>query len=228
MKFFTKFRSGALVLAAAAIMALAFASVATAMPVGNAHAAKAGPRGPRGFQGLPGPVGPAGPAGPLGPQGPAGGLGPVGPAGPQGPVGPPGPAGGAGNTNTTEFHYEAVPNSASQTVAHLDGMDLNASCNAFGRITVLAQATQVAPGVLNTRLGFGSFNIVTRFGLANTTFEFLLSPLSNQNNRADVHINYISNTRHVTVVSFGATDSQDGANGLGSAVCAMYGTATSF
>ena len=199
------------------------------MPVGGgAHSAKAGktgPRGPRGFPGLIGPVGPAGPAGPLGPAGPAG---PGGPAGPQGPVGPPGPAGGAGNTNTTEFHYEAVPNSASLTVAHLNGMDLNASCGPTGRITVLAQATQVAPGVLNVREGFGAFEIITRFGLANTTFSTLLSPGSTPNNRADVHINYISNTRQVTTLSFGATDSQDGANGLGNAVCAMYGTATSF
>ena len=192
------------------------------------HKTKIGPRGPRGFVGAIGPIGPVGPAGPMGPLGPQGPAGPGGPAGPQGPVGPPGPAGGAGNTNTTEFHYEADPSSASQTVAHLDGMDLNASCNAFGRITVLAQATQTAPGVLNLRSGFGSFEIVTRFGLANTTFEVLLSPLSGPNNRADTHINYISNARHVTVISMGATDSQDGANGLGNAVCAMYGTATSF
>jgi hypothetical protein len=213
----------------------AITQAASAHPQGQTATVKVkvgprGPRGPRGFRGLMGLRGPAGPAGPLGPAGPAGPAGPkgdTGPAGPQGPAGIPGPAGGAGNTNTTEFHYGAVPNSPSQTVAHLDGMDLNASCSAAGRITLIAQATNVAPGVLTVREGLG-FSIITRFGTANTTFEILMSPLSSAANRADTHINYLSNAGHVTTVSMGATDAADGPNGLGSSVCAMFGTASSF
>ena len=162
-----RFKLAAVGLAAAAFGALG-ASSAVASPQlanGTQHVGKVGPRGPKGARGPIGKTGPAGPAGPVGPAGPAGaqGLtgalgpvgpaGPIGPAGPQGPAGPAGPAGGAGNTNTTEFHYGAVPSSPRQTVAMLDGMTLNASCSAAGRLTLIAQATQVAPGVLTVREG---------------------------------------------------------------------------
>ena len=213
-------------------MMVSGSAAAVAMPQGgqaSAHAAKAGPRGPRGF---PGPAGPQGPQGVqgfpglIGPVGPAGPAGPVGPAGPQGDPGPIGPAGPGGN-NAEEFHFAAVPNTPSTTVAHLDGLNLNASCSAFGRLTLIAQATDVAPGVLTVREGL-AFSIITRFGLANTTFEILMSPVSSAGNRASTEVNYISNAGKVTTIQVGATDSADGANGLGSAVCAMFGTAITF
>jgi hypothetical protein len=207
------------------------AAIAGAQP-NQAHVAKVGPRGPRGFRG---PVGPRGPAGATGPAGAIGAMGlpgatgpagPIGPAGPQGDPGPQGPAGPGGN-NAEEFHFAAVPSTPSTTVAHLDGLDLNASCSAGGRITLLAQATDVAPGVLTVREGL-AFSIITRFGLANTTFETLMSPLSSAANRASTELQYISNAGKVTTLQVGATDAADGANGLGSAVCAMFGTAITF
>lgn len=217
-------------LALVASFCLIGAGVASAMPEGNAHAAKVvvkkGPRGPRGFPGLPGPVGPAGPAGPLGPAGPAGPVGPAGPAGPQGPAGPPGSSTTSGGA-VTEFHFGGVPSTPSTTVASLDGLTLNASCSALGRLTLIAQATDVAPGVLTVREGL-AFSIITRFGTANTTFEVLMSPLSSAANRADTEVRYISNAGKVTTISVGATDAADGPNGLGSSVCAMFGTAITF
>ena len=210
------------------IVALATA----AMLVGGSATAQAsnhgkvGPRGPRGFIGAIGPIGPVGPSGPMGPLGPQGPKGDTGAQGPQGDPGPIGPAGPGGN-NAMEFHFEGVPNTPTTNVAHLDGLDLNASCGPTGRISLFAQATQVAPGVLTAREGLG-FSIITRFGLANTTFEQLMGPLSSAANRADTHVNYISNSRKVTTIQVGATDSADGANGLGNAVCAMFGTAITF
>jgi hypothetical protein len=106
-------------------------------------------------------------------------------------------------------------------------VDLDASCNAFGRITLIAQATNVAPGVLTFRSGT-SFFIITRFGTANTTFAFLLSPASSAANRADTEIRFISNAGQVTTASIGATDSADGPNGLGTSVCAVFGNAITF
>lgn len=221
-------------LATAATMLVGGSAVAQAMPVGGgakAHSAggKVGPRGPRGFKGLIGPVGPAGPAGPLGPAGP---VGPAGPAGPQGIPGPQGPAGPPGSSTTsggavTEFHFAGVPNTPSTTVATLDGLTLNASCGPLGRLTVLAQATNTAPGVLSYREGL-LFNIIPRFGTTNTTFATIVSPLSGPADRASSELNYISNNGHVTTVQFGSSDSADGANGLGNAVCVMYGTAITF
>ena len=182
-----------------------------------------GPRGPRGF------VGAIGPIGPVGPAGPAGALGPIGPAGPVGPQGDPGPIGpaGPGGNNAMQFKFTANPSTPSTTVAHLDGLDLNASCSALGRLTLIAQSTDVAPGVLTVREGL-SFSIITRFGLANTTFEILMSPLSSADNRASTEVNYISHAGKVTTIQAGATDAADGANGLGSSVCAMFGTALTF
>jgi hypothetical protein len=120
-----------------------------------------------------------------------------------------------------------VPSTPSTTISTLDGLTLNASCSAFGRLTLIAQATDVAPGVLTVREGPIS-EIITRFGTANTTFSILVSPFSNAANRADLEIRYISNTGKVTTVSAGSTDAADGANGLGNAVCAVFGNAISF
>lgn len=216
MKRFTKFVP--LVVGAALLIG---APVASATSHG-----KTGPRGPRGFPGLIGPVGPAGPAGPLGPMGLPGPVGPVGPQGPQGVPGPAGPTTGNGG-NVSEFHFAGVPSTPSTTISTLDGLTLNASCSAFGRLTLIAQATDVAPGVLTARSGL-NFQVITRFGTANTTFTFLLSPASNASNRADTEIRYISNAGKVTTISIGATDAADGANGLGNAVCAVFGNAISF
>jgi Collagen triple helix repeat (20 copies) len=235
MKLFV--RRASITLALVASFCLVGAAAASAMPAGGgyaAHPAKVvkGPRGPRGFPGPAGPVGPAGPAGPMGlqgligPAGPAGAVGATGPAGPQGDPGPIGPAGPGGN-NAEEFHYAADPSTAESTVAHLDGVDLNASCNAAGRLTLIAQATDVAPGVLDVREGL-AFSIITRFGLANTTFEVLMGPTSSAANRASTELEYISNAGHVTTIQVGATDAADGANGLGNAVCSMFGTAITF
>jgi hypothetical protein len=219
----------------AALFLAVGATSAYAMPVEHvsttAHAAGGqrgpkgpkGPAGPRGFQGLPGPAGPAGPAGPIGPAGPAG---PAGPVGPQGPAGPPGSSTTSGGA-VTEFHFLGVPNTPSTTVATLDGLTINASCGPLGRLTVLAQATQVAPGVLSYREGL-IFNVIPRFGTANTTFATIVNPLSVASERASSEINYLANDGHVTTVQFGSTDSADGANGLGNGVCAVYGTAITF
>ena len=73
-----------------------------------------------------------------------------------------------------------------------------------------------------------AFSIITRFGLANTTFETLMSPLSSAANRASTELQYISNAGKVTTLQVGATDAADGPNGLGSSVCAMFGTAITF
>ena len=203
---------------------------------GTAHAAKAGPRGFRGFKGATGPAGPQGPAGPAGPSGPTGAAGTNGTngtqgiqgiPGPAGPQGPQGPAGPSGSSNVSEFHFAALPSTSSTNVAHLDGLDLNASCSALGRITLIAQATDNSPGVLTVREGL-AFSIIPRFGTANTTFEVLMSPLSSAANRADTEVRYISNAGQVTTISIGATDAADGPNGLGSSVCAMFGTAITF
>ena len=215
-----------------AALFLTVGGIAAAQPVGShqpVHTEKLirGPRGPKGPKGDRGPAGPAGPQGPIGLTGPAGPIGLTGPAGPAGPQGPQGPQGPAGNSNVTEFHFGAVPSTPSTNVAHLDGLDLNASCSALGRLTLIAQATNVAPGVLTVREGL-AFSIITRFGTANTTFEVLMSPLSSAANRADTEVRYISNAGKVTTISVGATDAADGANGLGTSVCAMFGTAISF
>jgi hypothetical protein len=206
-------------------------AIAQAMPVGQTSKVhvvrgKTGPRGPRGFPGPIGPVGPAGPAGPLGPVGPAGATGSQGIPGPQGPAGPPGSSTTSGGA-VTEFHFGGVPSTPSTTIATLDGLTLNASCSALGRLNLIAQATDVAPGVLTVREGL-AFSIITRFGTANTTFEILMSPLSSAANRADTEVRYISNAGKVTTISVGATDAADGPNGLGSSVCAIFGTAITF
>lgn len=226
----------AVVFALSAGVASAQTSTQTAaQSITKAHVANGlrGPRGPRGFRGPRGPAGPAGPAGATGatgaagPAGPTGLTGPAGPMGQQGIPGPAGPAGGSGNNAVSEFHFAGVPSTPSTTVATLDGLTLNASCSALGRLTLIAQATDVAPGVLTVREGL-AFSIITRFGTANTTFEVLIGPGSSAANRADTEVRYISNAGKVTTISIGATDAADGPNGLGSAVCAMFGNAISF
>lgn len=221
-----KFKSAGV---AAVIAALTVGGVAAAQPVsGNAaHTAKGkqgqrgpkGPRGPRGFPGLIGPVGPAGPAGPLGPLGPAG---PAGPAGPQGPIGPAGP----GGNNAMQFLFKGDVNTPSTTVATLDGVKLLASCNALGRISLNAVALNVAPGILTERNGV-NFQIVPRFGVANTTAAILLTPLSSASSRADVTVHYVSNAGQNTTINAAAVDLADGPNGLSQA-CIVYGTAMTF
>jgi hypothetical protein len=173
-----------------------------------------------GQMGLPGP---AGPAGPLGPAGPAGPKGDTGPMGPQGVAGPPGPGGG---NNATEFTFKGDTNTPNTDVSDLDGVKLNAACDAFGRLTLTAVATNVAPGILTERDGT-NFAIVPRFGTANTTARVLLSPLSSASSRADVEVHYVSNAGKDTSISIAAVDLADGPNGLSNA-CIVFGTATTF
>jgi hypothetical protein len=188
------------------------------------HHHSTGPRGPRGPVGPRGPRGPVGPIGPIGPAGAQGIQGIQGLTGATGPAGPPGPAGPG---NATEFHFGAVPATASTTVARLDGLDLDASCDAFGRLTLIAQATDVAPGVLDINQ-FSDQDIITRFGTSDTTFDILVSPGSGFQDRSDIQLEYISNNGQATTIQIGATDTADGANGLGTSVCAMFGTALTF
>lgn len=202
-------------------------SIAVASP-NHAHAAKAGPRGPRGPRGLTGPRGLLGPIGPVGPAGPAGPLGPVGPQGPQGltgSTGPQGPAGPGGN-NAKEFTFKGDVNTASTDVADLDGVKLLASCNGVGRVSLNAVATNVAPGILTERDGT-NFQIVPRFGIANTTAALLLTPASSASSRADVQVHYVSNAGQDTTVNVAAVDLADGPNGLSQA-CIVFGTAMTF
>ena len=194
-----------------------------ASTAGAAQRGKTGPRGPRGFPGLIGPIGPVGPAGPAGPLGPLGPVGPAGPMGPQGIAGPPGPGGG---NNASQFLFKGDVNTPSTTVASLDGVKLLASCNALGRISLNAVATNVAPGILTERNGL-NFQIVTRFGVANTTAAILLTPLSSASSRADVTVHYVSNAGQNTTINAAAVDLADGPNGLSQA-CIVYGTATTF
>lgn len=185
---------------------------------GTVHTAKAhGPRGPRGPRG---PIGLTGPAGPIGPIGPMGLTGPAGPAGPQGPAGP------SGSSNVKEFTFRGDTSTPTTQVTALDGVKLNADCNALGRVTLTAVATNVAPGVLTERDGL-AFGIVPRFGEANTTARVLLSPLSPASSRADVQVHYVSNSGQDTTIDVAAVDLADGPNGLGTA-CVVFGTATTF
>ena len=187
-----------------------------------------GPRGPRGFVGAIGPIGPVGPAGPAGPLGPAGPQGPQGPKGDTGltgSTGPQGPAGPGGN-NAKEFTFKADVNTGSTDVADLDGVKLLASCNGLGRVSLNAVATNVAPGILTERDGV-NFQIVPRFGVANTTAALLLTPVSSASSRADVQVHYVSNAGQDTTVNIAAVDLADGPNGLSQA-CIVFGTAMTF
>ena len=212
------------------MMVLALVASFALIGAGTASAnGKRGPRGPRGFPGLIGPAGPVGPAGPLGPQGPAGPVGPVGPsgpAGPQGPIGPAGPAGSPTSTNLKEFTFRGDVNTASTDVVNFDGVKLLASVNALGRLTLNAVATNVAPGVLTERDGL-NFQIIPRFGQANTTAALLLTPLSSASSRASVEVHYVSNIGNDVTIQIAAVDLADGPNGLGTAAV-VFGTAASF
>jgi hypothetical protein len=221
-------------LAAAAASVFTVVGVASAMPAGgatSAHAAKVvkGPRGPRGFPGPAGPQGPQGVPGAVGPAGPAGPIGLTGlagPAGPAGATGPAGPAGPAGNTNTSEFTFKGDTSTADTLVSQLDGIKLDATCSAAGRLTLTAVATNVAPGILTERDGI-NFAIVPRFGESNTTAHVLISPLSSASSRADVTVHYVSNAGQDTTINVAGVDLADGPNGLGQA-CVVFGTATTF
>jgi hypothetical protein len=204
--------------------------VASAMPVEQptAHATKSerGPRGPKGAKGDKGAQGPQGLQGVAGAAGAAGLQGPMGPAGPQGQIGPPGPAGTPTSTNLREFTFKADENTASTDVTDLDGVKLLASCSALGRLTLNAVATNIAPGILTERDGL-NFNIVPRFGEANTTGVVLVSPLSGPSSRADIEVHYVSNAGQDTTISIAAADLADGPNGLGEA-CVVFGDAATF
>ena len=193
------------------------------------HNGRPGKNGKPGINGKPGPAGPQGPIGPAGPAGLPGligPIGPIGPAGPAGPQGPQGPAGAPGNSNTTQFSFKGDLSTPSTTVSTLDGVKLLASCSALGRVTLTAVATNVAPGILTERNGL-NFNIIPRFGTANTTGDILVSPLSPASSRADVTVHYLSNAGEVTTINVAAVDLADGPNGLSEA-CVVFGTATTF
>ena len=206
------------------LCAAAFLTVGATVASASNH----GPRGPRGPRG---PVGARGPFGPIGPAGPAGPLGPQGPAGPQGPpgltgsTGPQGPAGPGGN-NAKQFLFKGDVNTPSTDVADLDGVKLLASCNGLGRVSLNAVATNVAPGILTERDGI-NFQIVPRFGTANTTAAILLTPASSASSRADVTVHYVSNAGQSTTINAAAVDLADGPNGLSQA-CIVDGTAMTF
>jgi hypothetical protein len=152
--------------------------------------------------------------------------GPTGPAGPVGATGPAGPAGPAGNTNTSEFTFKGDTSTANTLVSQLDGIKLDATCNAAGRLTLTAVATNVAPGVLTERDGV-NFNIVPRFGEADTPAALLITPASSASSRADVTVHYVSNAGQDTTINVAGVDLADGPNGLGEA-CVVFGTATTF
>ena len=136
-----------------------------------------------------------------------------------GPVGP-------GGNNASQFLFKADDSTASTTVSTLDGVKLLASCSAVGRITLTAVALNVAPGILTERDGV-NFNIVPRFGTANTTAALLLTPFSSASSRADVTVHYVSNSGENTTINVAAVDLADGPNGLSQA-CIVYGTAMTF
>ena len=210
------------------VSAMAVLLIGSSVAQANGQRGKTGPRGPRGFVGAIGPIGPqgpAGPAGPLGPQGPQGPQGPKGDQGLPGSTGPQGPAGPGGN-NAKQFTFKGDVNTASTDISDLDGVKLLASCNALGRVSLNAVATNVAPGVLTERDGLG-FQIVPRFGVANTTAALLLTPLSSASSRADVTVHYVSNAGQNTTINVAAVDLADGPNGLSQA-CIVYGTAMTF
>lgn len=211
----------------ALLCAAAFMTVGATVASASNH----GPRGPRGLRGPVGargpfgPIGPVGPVGPIGPIGPVGPGGPAGPAGPQGPQGPQGPVGPGGN-NAKQFLFKGDTNTASTLVDTFDGVKLNASCSAAGRVTLTAVALNVAPGILTERDGL-NFQIVPRFGTANTTAATLLTPLSSASSRADVTVHYVSNAGQNTTINAAAVDLADGPNGLSQA-CIVYGTSMTF
>jgi hypothetical protein len=136
-----------------------------------------------------------------------------------------GPAGPGGN-NASQFLFKADVNTGSTTVATFDGVKLLASCNALGRISLNAVALNVAPGVLTERNGL-NFQIIPRFGTANTTAAILLTPLSSASSRADVTVHYVSNAGQNTTINAAAVDLADGPNGLSQA-CIVFGTSMTF
>ena len=145
---------------------------------------------------------------------------PQGPQGPHGAIGPMGPAGPGGN-NAAQFLFKGDVNTPSTTVATFDGVKLLASCNGVGRVSLNAVALNVAPGILTERNGL-NFQIVPRFGVANTTAAILLTPLSSASSRADVTVHYVSNAGQNTTINAAAVDLADGPNGLSQA-CIVYG-----
>ena len=226
MSYVKRLRPGAIALIAAscALVCVGVTDAVAAPQQGN-HISKRGPRGPIGKPGPAGPAGPLGPIGPIGPIGPLGPAGPAGPAGPEGPAGPIGPAGPGGN-NAAQFNFKGDVNTPSTTVATFDGVKLLASCSAAGRVSLNAVALNTAPGILTERNGL-NFQIITRFGTANTTAAVLLTPLSSASSRADVTVHYVSSAGQNTTINVAAVDLADGPNGLGTA-CDVFGTSMTF
>ena len=199
-------RRGAVV----AIFTVLFASVVMAAGAQAAQRGKPGPRGPRGFVGA---------IGPIGPQGPAGPAGPLGSARPRRSAGPPRLNRPSGSCRPRRQQRQAVPVQGRRqhrhrpTVDTFDGVKLLASCNGLGRVSLNAVALNVAPDILTERDGT-NFQIVPRFGVANTTAAILLTPFSSASSRADVTVHYVSNSGANTTINAAAVDLADGPNGL--------------
>ena len=154
------------------------------------------------------------------PAGPAGPAGPIGPQGPRGPVGP-------GGNNRQQFLFEADVNTASTTVDTFGSVKLLASCSAAGRVSLNAVALNVAPGILTERDGI-NFQIVPRFGIANTTAAILLTPLSSASSRADVTVHYVSNAGENTTINAAAVDLALTGPTACRRHCIVYGTSMTF
>ena len=125
-----------------------------------------------------------------------------------------------------EFNFKGDLNTASTTVATLDGVKLLAQCSTLGRVTLTAVATNVAPGILTERDGI---EFVDHPALRNGEHhrDILLSPLSSASSRADVTVHYLSNAGENTTINVAAVDLADGPNGISTA-CVVFGTATTF
>jgi hypothetical protein len=164
--------------------------------------------------------GPAGPQGPAGPAGSPGGVGASGPAGPQGPVGPAGPAGTAGGSPVQPLHFAAQAGTPGTTILSADGLTLAASCDASGRVAVVA--TPASPAVISWAWT-GFQGIQPRFNAPATILPAGTSP----SGRAMTMFDYVAPTGKIVTGSFGATDAQDAANTPGYD-CVLYGSATAF
>jgi len=136
-----------------------------------------------------------------------------------------GPAGPGGN-NAKEFTWRADVSTGSTDIADLDGVKLLATCSAFGRVGLIAVATQTEPGILTERDG-PAFEIVPRFGESNTTAAILLTIFSSPADRASIQLHYVSHAGQDTTVNIAAVDLADGPNGMGQA-CIVFGTAITF
>jgi hypothetical protein len=143
-----------------------------------------------------------------------------GPAGPQGPVGPAGPAGTAGGSPVQPLHFAAQRGTRDTTILSADGLTLAASCDAGGRVAVVA--TPASPAVISWAWT-GFEGILPRFNAPATILPAGTSP----GGRALVMFNYVAPSGKIVTGSFGATDAQDAANTPGYD-CVLFGSATAF